>query len=601
MKNQKALNGLRIADCGLRILFAAKLFVVLTTLMLVPQAYAQEATNPQSALRSDGRNPQSSSPQSDRRVGVDTAKRVPLALRDAILMALENNRDIEVERLNVQLTEFDVRASDGAYDPTFTSSFFYDRRRVPVANVLAGGEDGGLLTDNVTGNATLAQRLRKHGGLLQGTFNNDRATTQNLFNAINPQFTSSLNISFTQPLMKNRETDPFRRQIKLAKKRLDISDSQFRQRAIEIIAQVQRAYWDLVFARRDREIKRESVDLARVQLEHNQRLVEAGSLAPADIISARVELERRNDEAEAAVDAIQRAENALKALMLQPDKTDLWNSELAPVEQPQVDSGAGLPLEDATRLALQNRPEMEQFRLRGELNKIDAEFFRDQTKPQIDFVISYGAVGVAGDPRTGENFFTASSLATNDRINRLINYVNAQPNAPNPLIQLLPPPVSAPIPDFLVGGNWKSLGNMFKNDFRTWHIGVNISLPLRNRAAEANLGRSLAEGRQIDIQRQRTEQLIQVEVRNALQAVETAKRRVEAAKNSRVNAELQYQSEQRKFDAGQSTNFFVLDRQNALSAARGRELRAQTDYTKAVAELQRTLSTTLSSNNVSVK
>ena len=92
---------------------------------------------------------------------------------------------------------------------------------------------------------------------------------------------------------------------------------------------------------------------------------------------------------------------------------------------------------------------------------------------------------------------------------------------------------------------------------------------------------------------------IEVEVRNALQAVETAKRRVEAAKNSRVNAELQLASEQRKFDAGQSTNFFVLDRQNALSSAQGRELRALTDYNKAVAELQRAISTTLTINNIS--
>ena len=128
---------------------------------------------------------------------------------------------------------------------------------------------------------------------------------------------------------------------------------------------------------------------------------------------------------------------------------------------------------------------------------------------------------------------------------------------------------------------------------------MNINLPLRNRTAEANLGRSLAEGKQIDAQRQKTEQLIEVEVRNALQAVETARKRVDAAKNSRVNAELQYQSEQRKFDAGQSTNFFVLDRQNALSSARGRELRALTDYTKAVADSS-ALSTTLSSNNVAV-
>jgi HAE1 family hydrophobic/amphiphilic exporter-1 len=589
MKSQKAKGKRQKAK--IVVLAAASLALFVITVL------AQESSNPQSAIR----NPQSNATQSEKRVGVDSTKRVTLTLRDAILSALENNRDVEVERLNVQLTEFDVRAADGIYDPTFTTSFFYDRRKAPVASILAGGQDGGLLTDNLTGNATLSQRLRQHGGLLQGTFNNDRATTQNQFNSLNPQFTSTLNVSFTQPLMKNRETDPARRQIKLAKKRLDISDSQFRQRAIEIIAQVQRSYWDLVFARRDREIKSESVDLARTQLEHNQRLVEAGTLAPADIISARVELERRNDEAEAAIDAIQRAENALKALMLQPDKAEMWNSELVPVEQPQIDSNVGLPLEDATRLALQNRPEMEQFRMRSELNKIDSEFFRDQTKPQVDFFISYGAIGLAGKERIEGNFFTASSAATTDRINQLIRFANGQANPPNPLIQLLPVSTSIPIPGFLIGGNGQSLGNLFKNEFRTWRVGVNISLPIGNRTAEANLGRSLAEARQIDIQRQRTEQLIQVEVRNSLQAVETAKRRVEAAKNSRNNAELQYQSEQRKFDAGQSTSFFVLDRQNALSAARGRELRALTDYTKAAAELQRALSTTLSSNNVSVK
>ncbi|MFN0087856.1 MAG: TolC family protein [Blastocatellia bacterium] len=530
--------------------------------------------------------------QSEQRVGVDHARRKTLTLRDAMLMSLENNRDIEVERLNVQMNEFDVKGAQGAYDPTVSAAFFYDRRNTPVANPLAGGENGGLLTDNVTGNASLLQRVQHQGGAFQATFSNDRATTQNLFNAINPQFSSSFNLSFTQPLMRNREIDPFRRQIRLVKKRLDISDSQFRQRAIEIIAQVQRAYWDLVFARRDREIKRESVDLAQTQLEHNQRLVEAGTLAPADIISARVELERRRDEAEAAIDAIQRAENALKALLLAPGDGEMWGTEVVPVEQPQVEDSFSVPLPDAIRLAFQNRPEMEQFRLRGELNRIDVDFFRNQIKPQVDFVMSYGAVGVAGDPRTEINPFTLSTGLLYERVNALSRLANLPPIPGGGL--------SATVPAFLIGGNGQSLANMFKNEFRVWRFGVNINLPLRNRAAEAQLGRSLAEGRQIDVQRQRLQQGIEVEVRNALQSVETAKRRVEAARNSRSNAELQYQSEQRKFDAGQSTNFFVLDRQNALSAARGRELRAMTDYTKAVAEFQRVMSTTLSSNNVSV-
>ncbi|MGH9936616.1 MAG: TolC family protein, partial [Blastocatellia bacterium] len=447
-------------------------------------------------------------------------------------------------------------------------------------------------TDNLIGSATFTQRTPWQGSSLTGVFDNNRATTSNPFNDLNPQYTTNLNFTFTQPLFRNRTIDSARRQIRITKKRLGISDSQFRQRAIEIIAQAQRAYWDLVFARRDQEIKRESVELANTQLEHNERLVEAGTLAKSDIISARVELERRKDEAEAAVDAIQRAENALKALMTQAGSGELWESEIVPVEQPQIEPGASLPLEDALRLAVQNRPEMEQYRLRGELNKIDAEYLRNQTKPQVDFFVTYGTAGLAGPQRDTVNPITASNAALYGRVNQLSALAG---------LPVIPSIGFNPPPEALIGGYGQSFYNLLKNDFRTWRFGININLPLRNRTAEANFGRALAEGKQIGAQRQKTEQLIEVEVRNALQAVETAKKRVDAAKNSRINAELQYQSEQRKFDAGQSTNFFVLDRQNALSAARGRELRALTDYTKAAAELQRSLSTTLSSNNVEVK
>jgi HAE1 family hydrophobic/amphiphilic exporter-1 len=547
--------------------------------LIAPTSFGQD--NSQSSTSNGG------PPQSDARVGVNPSKRVTLTLKDAMSMALENNRDIEVERLNVQMNEFDLRAAQGFYDPNLATTLYYDRSLIPATSIFASGK-----TDSVIGNATFTQRTPWQGSSVTGVFSNNRATTDNPFVALNPQYTTNLSFTFTQPIMRNRSIDSGRRQIRIAKKRLDISDSQFRQRAIEIIAQVQRAYWDLVFARRDQEIKHESVELAETQLEHNERLVDAGTLAKSDIISARVELERRKDEAEAAVESIQRAENALKALITQAGAGEFWQSELIPVEQPQIEMSASLPLEDALRLASQNRPEMEQYRLRGELNKIDSDYQRNQTKPQVDFFVTYGTVGLAGPLRATENPINASNEILYGRINQL-----------SALAQLPPLPISntGTTPGALIGGYGQSLANLFKNDFRSWRVGLNINLPLRNRTAEANFGRSLAEGKQIEAQRQKAEQLIEVEVRNALQAVETARKRVEAAKNSRDNAELQYQSEQRKFDAGQSTNFFVLDRQNALSSARGRELRALTDYTKAVAELQRALSTTLSSNNVQMK
>jgi outer membrane protein TolC len=525
------------------------------------------------------------------RAGIQTGKQTLLTVRDAVTMALENNSEIEIERLNTQLSEQDLRAAQGVYDPALSSGYFYDRQTMPVASLLAGGANGKLRTTDFSGTAKLSQQLPWQGGNVSLSYDQNRTTSQNLFNALNPQFTSRLAVEFTQPLWRNRQLDAARRQLRIASKRLDLSDSQFRQRAVEIIAQTERAYWDLAFARRDAEIKRESVELARTQLEHNERLAQKGTLAPADVVSARVEVERRTDEAEAAIEAIQRAENALKMLLLPAGATGQWSAALVPAEQPQINSDATLPVEDALRLAFANRPEMEQYRLRGEMNKVDVAFFKNQTKPQLDFFASYSTYGLAGKERSETNSIVAGNHLLFDRVNQLSQAAGLAP---------LPPFSFGATPEKFLGGYGQNAANLFRNEYRAFRVGVTFNLSLRNRTAKAIYGRALVEGKQLDAQRQRTEQLIEVEVRNAVQAVETAKRRVEAAKNSRVNAELQAQSEQRKFDAGQSTNFFVLDRQNALSAARGRELKALTDYTKAVAEMQRALSTTLTNNNVAL-
>src|SRR5215831_15759181 len=524
------------------------------------------------ALEASAQTPvaDSARPEPERRVGVQTSKRVSLTLREAVMMALENNRDIEIERLNTQMNESGLRAARGVYDPALTAGVFYYHSVTPVASLLAGGADGRLKTTDFAGTGKITQRLPWRGGSVQAVFDQSRATSQNLFNSLNPQFATSLSVEFSQPLFRDRRIDEPRRQIKIAKKRLDLSDSQFRQRAIEIVA---------------------TVELARTQLAHNQRLVEQGAIAPVDVVSARVEVERRTDEAEAAVETIQRAENALKALTLAPSDSEMWGAALAPVEKPELDSSEPIPFDDALKIAFKNRPEMEQYRLRGEMNNIDVDYFRDQTKPRIDLIASYGTFGLAGKGRADLNPISASQDQLFSRINQLSQIAG---------LPALPSFPAGATPEKFIGGYGQSLGNLFRNDYRAWRFGVNIELSLGNRSAKARLGRALAEGKQVDAQRQRAQQLIEVEVRNALQAVETARRRVEAAKNSRVNAELQHASERRKFDAGQSTNFFVLDRQNALSAARGRELKALTDYNKAVSELQHALSTTLTNNNVAV-
>jgi outer membrane protein len=531
----------------------------------------------------------SAQPVVSQRIGVNAARPISLTMQEAIALALENNRDIEVERINVQRNQFELAAAKGVFDPTMALNFSYSRNNSPVSSLLAGGENGKLQSSSLSGKTTFSKLLPWQGGDIKFSFENNRLASQNLFNALDPEYRTGINLEYTQPLWRNRGIDSARRQIRIKAKQLDLSDIQFRRRVTEIITQVKNAYWDLVFAYRNEEIKRESVQLAQTQLEYNQRLVEKELLAPSDVISARVEIERRTDEAEAALETVQRAENALKMLMLQPGQTELWNAMLLPVDQPQVDSPQLLPLEDAVKIALQNRPEMEQYQVRADLNKVNVEYYRNQTRPEVNLIAGYGTTGLAGTERTTDNPITAAIDPFFSRINQLLQLAG---------LPLITTGLNDRVAPKFVGGYGQSLSNLFGNEFRSWQVGVNINFSLGNRTAKAQLGQALAEEGQIDVERQRTQQEIEVEVRNALQAVSSAHRRVEAASNSRIDAQLQYQAEQRKFEAGLSTNFLILDRQNALSSAHGREVKAFTDYNKAKTDLERALSTTTQTSKV---
>jgi HAE1 family hydrophobic/amphiphilic exporter-1 len=163
---------------------------------------------------------------------------------------------------------------------------------------------------------------------------------------------------------------------------------------------------------------------------------------------------------------------------------------------------------------------------------------------------------------------------------------------------VVPPQTFAPE---LLGGFGQSLSNLLANRYGNFKVGVQISLPLRNRTAEANLGRTLVEGERIGTQREQLEQNIQVDVRNALQGMRSAQARLRAATATREANEQQFASEQRKLDAGQSTTFLVLERQTNLTEARALELRAQTDLNKAIADLQRATGNALHVNSIVVR
>jgi outer membrane protein TolC len=533
------------------------------------------------------------------RVGVNMAEQRPLALREAIELALKNGKDIEVARTNVRAAEFDLTAARGAYDPRFNTSTFYERTKTPVASFLSGGEGGAVTTSGLGGTMRFEGLTPRAGGNYRFDFSSSRQTSNNLFAALNPQYPTAFSFTYAQPLLRGLRFDATRRQIEIAKKNLSLTDAQFRQRAIETITGVQRAYWDLVFTLRNLQVQRDSARDARTQLEHNRRLVDQGMLAPIDVVAAEAQVANFEQNVYIALDEVGRAENALKNLIAENRQSEVWSVALVPTDTVDVQPPV-VALDDAMRAALVSRPELQQADVLREINALDERLAREATKPQVDLVGTYGAVGLAGafDP-TSVNPLSASSETTRERINQLIAVAPPLPDGTR--IQPLPPATVGTIPDTLVGGYGQSIANLGANRFNNFRVGVQLNLPLRNRTAEAQLGRTLVERDRIRVQREQLEQLIQVDVRNALQVTRTAESRLRAAAAQRTATEQQYASEQRKFEAGQSTFFLVLERQNAFATARGNELRAQTELNKAVAELQRATGNALEANQVQVR
>lgn len=508
------------------------------------------------------------------RVGVDLADQKPLTLNEAIVMALESNRDIEVTRKTVLMAEFDLKAARGVYEPRFSGLAYYENATVPNISFFNPTTDR-VQSKNFAGNIGLQAYVPSFGTSISATLDNQRVGTDNLVQIISPQYNSNLRVTVTQPLFRGRGFDQPRRAIEIAKSNLSLTDAQFRQRAIEIVAAAQRAYWDLTYALRNLQVQRDGVRDAKAQLEHNRRLVDEGQLAPIDVLAAETQVANFEQSVYDALNIVTVAENALKNIVSANRTETIWSKSITPVDSVDLDVPT-TTLPEALDAALQNRPELQINQTQKKINAIDQKYFRDQQKPQIDLVASYTSTGVGGS--LNPNFISPFCRD------------NPQDPACQQALQALLR---------LVGGAGSTWGDILANKYPTYRVGVQFNLPLfGNKTADAQYGRSLVEGDRLNVVHDQLEQNIQVEVRNALQFVRTAEARLRSASISRENSEKQYESEQRKLDSGQSDIYRVLERQTALTTARSNELRAQTELNKSIADLQRATGNSLKANNV---
>jgi len=531
------------------------------------------------------------------RVGIQTPQTVPLSLNEAIRKALENNNNIEVARDDVRFQETQLRSLLGAYDTVLSVTPNFSR-----SSSTGSGGSNDLRVD-----AGVNKLFERGGGSINSFFNNSQTgnnsrnnttfnQTSGLGTSSSTTFFSNLGINYTQPLFRNFRVDNTRRQIKIQRKRLQQSDADFRRQTIDIISQVQRAYWDLVFALRNQQNQLANVNLARENLRQVEVRIEVGTAAPLARAEVNTELANREGDLLSATEQVSINENNLKTLLLRDPNANEWRQAFVPTDSP-VYSDDPVIVDDAIKDAIGNRPELSRLRLQREVTAIDIDYFKNQTKPRIDLVSSFSLNGLSLGNQNTANIITNQFLGNDEilrqNLNLLLNRASLQ------TIDNLPVTISG-TPGFFSGGTFRSIGNLFRSDAPNYTVGITFELPFGNRTAKANLAGARIQQQQTDAQTRAQEQIVVADVRNAVQAVETARQRILTARRARESAEIQLEGERKLFEVGRSTTFLLFQRENALTNARNSEIRAETDYNKSLSDLQRATSTTFRLNNIEV-
>jgi HAE1 family hydrophobic/amphiphilic exporter-1 len=484
---------------------------------------------------------------------------------------LANDPDIQISRIQLQEAGYAIRSAQGFYDPVASLQAYHTRSVTPVTSILGGSADG-KLTQETWSATPQVNGLSPWGGTYTLNFANQSVRTDSQFSTLNPLYPTTLNLNLTQPLWRGLRFDENRHRLQVARKTQQLSAEQLRQRAIEVVTQAVQAYWELDYAWQNFQVQSEAVKLAERQYESNRRQAEQGILAPIDAVAAQTQVATFQQSFFLAQQTLTVAENNLKSLMLARRGDLMWSTALVP--ETELDPHASVPaLDDAIKQALAGRPELAENTIATGVNTLDARLAREVQKPHIDAFANLSTQGLAGTSNT--------SLSS------------------SPLAVFFPSGFGA-VPQ-LVGGYGQSLSNLGSGNFATVQVGLQFSLPIRNRTAAAQAATAAAEGRRLKTQQDQLGMAIEADVRNALQTATDAQLRFDAAALARRSAEDQYASEQRQFQAGTSTTFLVLQRQTDLISARAREVRARADCAEAMANVDRATAHTLEARGITVR
>lgn len=469
-----------------------------------------------------------------------------ISVDEAVRLALQNNLGIEAERLGPQIASLNVAQARAAYAPLLFSTTTKSNSDRPPSDFLSG--TGGTITSgSMRSNVGVGQNVKWGGGQYSVSFLGTRSTTSG-FAAFNPNLGANFDASYTQPLLRNFKIDSFRQQLMQSRNAEQIADLDLRQRVAQITRGVRSAYYSLVGAISGLEVASQSLALANQQLKNNKRKVEVGTMAQIDILEAEAEVARVEETVILAETQIRSAEDALRALVLNPSRPDFWTTKIEPAEQPTL-AARQIDIDAAVAKALMDRTDLAALKKRVESTDISVEYLKNQKLPEVNLLANYGVVGIAGT-QIDWDYSTFTELSRSQR-----SFSDA-------------------------------LRDVFGNNFRSWSFQFVVRYPIGTSAADAALASTRLQRQQQLTTIRELEMQITTQVRDAGRQVTTSLQRVESTRKARELAERRLEAEQKRLDVGMSDTFRVFQVQRDLANAKRSEVLAVIDYNRALVNFE---------------
>ena len=480
--------------------------------------------------------------------------RLRLGLRDFLGLTLDNNYDITIQQLSVLTQENAITRAFGVFDPTLITTFSDTQAKAASSSSLAGASTLNQLTQPF--NMSLTQFLPT-GGTYTAGFSENRVSSNSSFSFLNPSYSTGLNLNVTQPLLRNRGEYIAKLPITLARSRRATAGANLENQVLLLIVAAEQAYWNVIEARENLRVQRETLKLAEASLTRSKRELELGAISSLEIFQPEATFANAQISVTQAGYRLSQFEDAARRQVgadLDPEIAKLALDLVEPIDVPQA-----APFDKAATVlaALKRRPDLRTLGLALATDDLQIRQVSETLRPDLSLGLNYASSGIGGTFRNG----------------------------------------GVVIP----GGFGDALSQLFGFSFPTYGASLTLRLPLRDRRTSADLADTLVN-KKLDVYRVKSqEQNIRLQVLNGIDQVENSKASVQLARVALDLAQKRVDADQKRYELGTTTIFFVLASQNDLAVAAGQLVREQVNYRRNLLQLYQSTGQLLDERGIAVR